>query len=52
MQILIKNATIINEGKIFDSDLLIEDDRIKSLSKDIDTEAEVIIDAEGRIRKK
>ena len=29
MQTLIKNATIVNDGKIFLSDLLIEDERIK-----------------------
>jgi dihydroorotase-like cyclic amidohydrolase len=29
--VLIKNATIINEGKSFNSDLLIEDELIRSI---------------------
>ena len=33
MLTLIKNASIVNEGKIFISDLLIEDERIKQISE-------------------
>ena len=35
MLTLIKNASIVNEGKIFISDLLIEDERIKQISEKI-----------------
>jgi len=34
-RILIKNATVVNEGKSFLSDVLIEDDRISSIDKSI-----------------
>jgi dihydroorotase len=46
-KILIKNALIINEGQIFKSDLLIENEVISKISSSIiDTEA-TIINAEG-----
>ena len=32
-QTLIKNARIVNEGKIFEGDLLIEDNIIKEIDK-------------------
>jgi len=34
-QILIKNARIINEGKIISSDIFIENEMIKEVSKSI-----------------
>ena len=43
---LIKQASIINEGKIKVADLLIEDERIKSIATSISANAK-IIDAEG-----
>ena len=48
MRILIKNAQIVNEGKIFKSDILIENDLIAKISETITEEnIDKIIDAEG-----
>tara|TARA_A100001037_G_C15147789_1_gene637271 strand:+ start:3603 stop:4937 length:1335 start_codon:yes stop_codon:yes gene_type:complete len=47
MRILIKNAKIVNENKIYDSDVLIENDKIKDIQKNIKSESNHIIDAEG-----
>ena len=47
MQILIKNAQIVNEGNIYKSDMLIEDKIIKEIAAEITIEAEQIIDAKG-----
>jgi dihydroorotase len=47
MQILIKNAKIVNEGKIYKSDVLIEDKIIKKIEAEIIIKAEQIIDAKG-----
>ena len=49
MRILIKNAQIVNEGKIFTSDILIENDLIAKISETIPEEnIDKIIDAEGK----
>lgn len=49
MKILIKNAKIVNENQIFESDLLIEKDLISKISKNISEEgADKIIDASGK----
>ncbi|MGZ5285110.1 MAG: dihydroorotase, partial [Kaistella sp.] len=49
MKILIKNAQIVNENKIFKGDLLIEDDIIVEIGNSIPKEnADRIIDAEGK----
>ena len=49
MRILIKNAQIVNEGKIFKSDILIENDLIAKISESISEENfDKIIDAEGK----
>ena len=48
MLTLIKNASIVNEGKIFISDLLIEDERIKQISEKIDVNSDIEIDATGK----
>ena len=48
MRILIKNASIVNEGKIYTSDVLIEDERIKQISENIDIDADKQIDASGK----
>lgn len=45
---LIKNATIINEGKRFVSDLLITNERIEKIAPSISSENATIIDAEGK----
>ncbi len=49
MRILIKNAQIVNEGKIFKSDVLIENELITKISETIPEEnLDKIIDAEGK----
>src|SRR5690606_2313880 len=49
MRILIKNARIVNENQILESDLLIEDDLILSIDKNIPTEnIDTILDAAGK----
>ena len=49
MKTLIKNAQIVNEGKIFKSDVLIENDLIAKISSTISEEnVDKIIDAEGK----
>ncbi|MCL7762223.1 dihydroorotase [Polaribacter sp. Z014] len=46
---LIKNATIVNENKTFKGDVLIENEIIKEVAKDIKaTKNVVVIDAEGK----
>jgi len=44
---LIKNAQIVNEGKIFKSDLLIEGQIIKKIANSINEKIDKCIDAEG-----
>lgn len=47
-RILIKNAKIVNEGAIFEGDLLIEDSFIKEIGESISAKPDVkVIDAEG-----
>lgn len=48
-RILIKNATLVNEGSVFNSDVLIVNDRIEKIAKSMDTHRESfdMIDAEG-----
>lgn len=49
MKTLIKNAKIVNEGQIFESDLLIENDLISKISQNIpETDVDKIIDASGK----
>jgi dihydroorotase len=45
--ILIKNATLVNENKQFESDLLIKNQRIERIDKDISAKTDHVIDAEG-----
>ena len=47
MKTLIKNAQIVNEGKIFKSDLLIEGQIIKKIANSINEKVGKCIDAEG-----
>lgn len=50
MKTLIKSATIINEGKSFESDLLIENDLISKITQNISEDGiDKIIDAKGKI---
>lgn len=46
--ILIKNATIINEGKIFESDVLIENERIVKIEPNLSASTAQVIDASGK----
>ena len=47
MLTLIKNAQIVNEGTIYKSDVLIENQIIKKIAAEINIEVNQIIDAEG-----
>jgi dihydroorotase len=47
MSILIKSAIIVNENQQFVSDLLVKDGLIERIDKQIDVQADQIIDAEG-----
>jgi dihydroorotase len=47
-KILLKNATIINEGKRFESDLLINNDRIEKIAPSISDDQAQIIDLKGK----
>ncbi|UOE38601.1 dihydroorotase [Chryseobacterium oryzae] len=48
MKILIKNAQIVNEGIVSENDVLIENDIISKIAKNISEEADQIIDASGK----
>ena len=48
MRTLIKSAKIVNEGNILNLDLLIEDDKIKQISKSINVKADLVIEANGK----
>ena len=47
MLTLIKNAQIVNESKIYKSDVLIENQIIKEIANNINIDVDQIIDAEG-----
>ena len=47
-KILLKNATIINEGQRFESDLLINNDRIEKIARSISDESADVIDLKGK----
>jgi len=46
--LLIKNARIVNRGKIFEGDVLIHNERIEKVDKSIDQDAKRTIDAAGK----
>lgn len=46
---LIKSATIVNEGRQFEADLLIRNNRIEKISSSISAEREEVIDASGKL---
>lgn len=48
-KILLKNGTIINEGKQFQSDLLIDGDRISKIAADISDGTAEVIDISGKL---
>lgn len=45
---LIKNAQIINEGKIIDGDLLIKNDRIERIDRKLSVDGADVVDARGQ----
>ena len=47
MLTLIKNAKLVNEGRTYQSDVLIENQKIKKISPKITIDADQLIDAEG-----
>tara|TARA_B100000214_G_scaffold111293_1_gene78594 strand:+ start:138 stop:1469 length:1332 start_codon:yes stop_codon:yes gene_type:complete len=47
MLTLIKNSTIVNEGKIFKADVLIENEKIKKIDSNINVDAQKTINAKG-----
>ena len=47
MRLIIKNASVVNEGKIFKSDVLIENQLIKKIGVSIDEQVDKKIDAKG-----
>ncbi|MAO02063.1 MAG: dihydroorotase [Flavobacteriales bacterium] len=47
MSLIIKNAKIVNENKIYNSDVLIVDKKIKKISSNINVTVERILDAKG-----
>ena len=44
---LIKNAQLVNEGRIFEADILIRDQRIERIDRDITSNKATVIDANG-----
>ncbi len=48
MSILLRNARIVNRGRIFESDLLIRHDRIEKIAPSISASADTEIDVQGR----
>ena len=46
-EILIKNAKVVNEYKIFESDILLDDELIVRIDKDISSDNAEVIDVEG-----
>ena len=46
---LIKQATLVNEGKTFVADLLIEGEKIAKIADHIDQKADRIIEAKGKL---
>ncbi len=46
--ILIKNATLVNEGKQFKADVLVKDQFIEKISESIDCGADITIDGTGK----
>ena len=47
MLTLIKNAQLVNEGKIYKADVLIENQKIKQIATNITIDVDAIIDADG-----
>ncbi|RUM90062.1 MAG: dihydroorotase, partial [Thiomicrospira sp.] len=46
--ILITQAKVVNEGKIFEADVLIKDGVIQQIAPKLDVSADTVIDAQGQ----
>ena len=46
--LILKNGTLVNEGKIFDSDIAIKGNRIEKIAASIDAESKNVIDLNGK----
>ncbi len=46
--LILKNGTLINEGRIFESDIAIKGDRIEKIASSIDAESKSIVDLKGK----
>jgi dihydroorotase len=46
--LILKNGTLINEGKIFESDIAIKGNRIEKIASSIDIESKQTIDLNGK----
>ena len=46
--LILKNGTLINEGKIFESDIAIKGDRIEKIASSIDAESKSTVDLKGK----
>jgi len=49
MTTLIKNGTLVTASETFQSDLVIEGERISELGQDLPTDADMIVDASGKL---
>jgi len=48
MKTLIKNVHVVNEGQVFQSDVLIENDVISKIASGISVDADQVIDGSGK----
>ena len=46
--LILKNGTLINEGRIFESDIAIKGDRIEKIASSIDAESKSTVDLKGK----
>tara|TARA_Y100001936_G_scaffold72129_1_gene71175 strand:- start:2362 stop:3696 length:1335 start_codon:yes stop_codon:yes gene_type:complete len=46
--LILKNGTLVNEGKVFDSDIAIKGNRIEKIAASIDAESKNVIDLNGK----
>ena len=49
MDLLIKNGTIVTATESFVADLAVKDGKITAIGKDLDTDAEKVVDATGKL---
>ena len=46
--LILKNGTLVNEGKIFESDIAIKGNRIEKIAASIDSESKNVVDLNGK----